>query len=224
MRSVILYVHCCAGFNGASECLVLKLRQPRQKFNVPTSTRIVNRPINKAGLKACCPRRQTFLTPDHPCNHMQWATDKLCKNLRTWRHIYWSVENCFLVRSMDEHARVWLRHGHDQFQDDIVAKTEMFSGGSIMVCGCFSHDHKLDLLVVRQTLTGQSYTDDILQPTVPTFPFFRTTMPVHIGPLLLQNRFPREGLRNFSSPAGVPDMNPVQHCWNCIGRNINQRK
>ena len=39
----------------------------------------------------------------------------------------------------------------------------MFSGGSIMMWGCFSHDHKLDLEVV--TLTGR-YIDDILQPIV----------------------------------------------------------
>ena len=37
--------------------------------------------------------------------------------------------------------------------------------------GCFSHDHKLDIKVVRQTLTGQRHIDDILEPIVyPHFP------------------------------------------------------
>ena len=40
-----------------------------------------------------------------------------------------------------------------------------------MVWGCFSHDHKLDLKVVRQTLTGQRYIDDTLEPNV--YPHFR---------------------------------------------------
>ena len=40
-----------------------------------------------------------------------------------------------------------------------------------MVWGCFSHDHKLDLKVVRHTLTGQRYIDDILEPIV--YPDFR---------------------------------------------------
>ena len=35
-------------------------------------------------------------------------------------------------------------------------------------------------------------------------PFIRTTMPVLIGPVLLQNLLHRKGLRNFSGPAGVP--------------------
>ena len=40
-----------------------------------------------------------------------------------------------------------------------------------MVWGCLSYDHKLDLKVVRQTLTGQRYIDDILEPIV--YPHFR---------------------------------------------------
>ena len=35
-----------------------------------------------------------------------------------------------------------------------------------MVWGCFNHDHKLDLKVVRQTLTGKRYIGDILKPIV----------------------------------------------------------
>ena len=52
----------------------------------------------------------------------------------------------------------------------------MFGGGSIM-WGCFSHDHKLDLVMVRQTLTGQRYIDDILQPIV--YPHFRAHQAAH---------------------------------------------
>ena len=71
----------------------------------------------------------------------------------------------------DGHVRVWRRRGQDPFQDNVVAETEMFGGGSIMVWGCFSHNHKLGLKVVGQTLTGQRYIDDILEPIV--YPLFR---------------------------------------------------
>ena len=94
---------------------------------------------------------------------------------------------------------------------NVVAGTEMFGGGSIKVWGCFSHDYKLHLVVVRQTLTRYQM-DDILQPIVyPHFrahqaarPIFMTTMPVRIKPVLLQNLLPRKGLRNVSGPAGDP--------------------
>ena len=125
-----------------------------------------------------------------------------------WRKIYWSDESRFLLRFTDERARVWRQRGQDPFQNYVVAETEISGGGSLMLWDCFTHDHKLYLLVVRQTLTGQRYIDDNLQPIVyPYFrahqaarPIFRTTMPVRIGPVLLQNLLPRKGLRNFSGP------------------------
>ena len=86
----------------------------------------------------------------------------------------------------------------------VDAETEMFSGGFIMLLGCFSHDHKLDLMVVRQTLTRQRYIDDILEhihiseQIKKHAPYFRTTMPVHIAHILLQILLHRRGLRIFS--------------------------
>ena len=148
-----------------------ELGQQWQNLNVQASTRTVNRRLNKAGLKARHPRRRTFLTLDHRRNRVQWAANKLRWNLRTWRRIYWSDERRFLLRFTDGRVRVWRRRGQDPFQDNVVAETEMFGGGSIMVWGCFSNDNKLDLKVVRQTLTGQRYNDDILEPIV--YPHFR---------------------------------------------------
>ena len=79
---------------------------------------------------------------------------------------YWTYESRFLLRFTHGRVRVWRRRGQDPFQDNVVAETEMFVGRSIIVWGCFSHDHKLDITVVRQTLTGQRYIDDILEPIV----------------------------------------------------------
>ena len=81
---------------------------------------------------------------------MQYAANKHRWDLRTWRRIYWSDESRFLLRFTDGRVRVWRRRGQDHFQDTVVGETEMFGGGSIMVGGCFSHDHKLDLKVVRK--------------------------------------------------------------------------
>ena len=73
--------------------------------------------------------------------------------------------------------------------------------------GCFSHDHKLDLKVVRQTLTGQHFIEDILEPIVcihiskhikKRTSYFRTTMSFHIGHVLLQNLLDRRVLEIFS--------------------------
>ena len=100
-----------------------ELRQQWQNLHVQASIRTVNRRLGKAGLKA---RRRTFLTLDHRRNCVP-------RNLGKWRRIYWSEESRFLVRFTDGRVRVWRRRGQDQFQDNVVAETEIIGGGSILV-------------------------------------------------------------------------------------------
>ena len=106
-----------------------ELSQQWQQLNVQASTRTVNRRL-KAGLKA---PRWTFLTLDNRRNRVHLAANKLRWNLSMWRRIYWSDESRFLLRFTDGRVRVWRRRGQDPFQDNVVAGTEMFGGGSIMV-------------------------------------------------------------------------------------------
>jgi hypothetical protein len=41
-----------------------------------------------------------------------------------------------------------------------------YSGGSVMVWGCISHDCKLNLVIIQGNLTGDQYIRDVLQPVV----------------------------------------------------------
>ena len=120
---------------------------------------------------------------------------------------------------------VWHRRGQDLLQD---GENEMFSGGSIIVWGCFSHDHKLDLKLIRQTLTGQHYIDDILEPIV--YSHFRAHQAAHPifhddnarphRPHSFTDSLALEGIENLQWPSTGPDMNPIKHVWDCMGRNV----
>ena len=134
---------------------------------------------------------------------------------------------CFLLRFTDGRARVWRRCGQDPFQDNVVAETEMFDVGSIMVWGSFSHDHKLDLVVVRQALKGQRYIDDILQPIV--YPHFRAHQAAR--PIFLDGNACPRGARVFTQSIAQTSVAQQEsryefyraHCWNRIGRNVSKR-
>ena len=100
-----------------------------------------------------------------------------------------------------------------------------------MVWGCFSHDHKLDLKVVRQTLTGQRYIDDILEPIV--YPHFRVHQAAR--PILqddnarphrariVTDSLAQEGIENLHWPSRSPNMNPIEYVCDHIGRNVCKR-
>ena len=96
--------------------------------------------------------------------------------------------------------------------------TTAFGGGGVTIWGCFSFDCKLDLYVLDGNLTGQKYLDNVLAPRV--VPHFNgRPHRARIVQLFLQ----QEAVQTISWPAMSPDMNPIEHVWDFIGRKINQR-
>ncbi|GFT48443.1 transposable element Tcb1 transposase [Trichonephila clavipes] len=111
-------------------------------------------------------------------------------NVTGWQKVVFSDESRFVLGADDNRVRVW-RHP--------------------------AYDSRSTLIVMRGTLTGQCYVDDILRP--------------HIGPFLnglpgaifqQDNALPhtarvvQDFLRHFETlpcPARSPDLSPVEHVW-----------
>ena len=100
-----------------------------------------------------------------------------------------------------------------------------------MVWGCFSDDHKLDLKVVRQFLTGQRYIVDILEPIVyPHFQAHQAARPISQGDnarphraCIVKDYLVQVGIENLQWPSRSSDMNPIKHIWDRMGRNVCKR-
>ena len=96
-----------------------------------------------------------------------------------------------------------------------------------MVWGCFSHDRKLDLKVVRKTLTGQRYINDILEPIVcPHFRAHQAARPIfqddnahpHRAHIVTDS-LAQEGIENLQWLSRSPDMNPIEYAWDVTYSN-----
>ena len=107
-----------------------------------------------------------------------------------------------------------------------------FGGVGVTVWGCFSFDCKLDLYVLDGNLTGQKYRDNVLAPRV--VPHFDNnaladrpmSMDDNAKPhraRIVQHFLQQEAVQTIPWPAMSPDMNPIEHVWDFIGRKINQR-
>ncbi|GBM97616.1 hypothetical protein AVEN_165874-1 [Araneus ventricosus] len=82
----------------------------------------------------------------------------------------------------------------------------------------------------RVTVTGVRYRDEILEPYVhlfrgavgPEFISVDDNARPH-GALLVDEFLESEDIRRMDWPARSPDLNPIQHIWNALGRAITTR-
>jgi transposase len=102
-----------------------------------------------------------------------------------------------------------------------------------MVCGCISHDCKLDLVTIQGKITGDQYIRDVLQPVViPHFDNYPlTTRPVYMDDNARPHRsraitayLQSEAVTSVPWSAMSPDLKPIEHILDMVGRCIQARE
>ncbi|GFV91353.1 transposable element Tcb2 transposase [Trichonephila clavipes] len=153
--------------------------------------------LAEANLKPKRPFRALPITPEHRQLRLQWCQARSMWNVTDWQKVVFSDESRFILRTDDNCVRVW-RHP--------------------------AYDSQSTLIVMRGTLTGQRYVDDILRP--------------HVGPFLnglpgaifqQDNALPhtarvaQDFLRHFQTLpclARSPDLSPVEHVGDQLKRQM----
>ena len=137
-----------------------------------------------------------------------------------------------MLNSVDGRIRVWRQRNTSFQQEHIVSKTA-FGGGGFTVWGCLSLSCKLDLCALNVTLTGQMYRDQTLRPLV--VPYV-DCHPLSSRQIIINNNARPHRARRVEDylqqeateyclpwPAMSLDMNPIEHVWHYLRRNVNAR-
>ncbi|GFU97585.1 transposable element Tcb1 transposase [Trichonephila clavipes] len=128
------------------------------------------------------------------------------------KRLWFSDESRFVLGTDDNRVRVWRRPGERYNSLHTVLRHTARTAG-VMVWGTIANDSRSTLIVMRGTLTGQRYVDDILRPHVGLFPKM-----VSPGSIFQQDnasphtaRVAQDFLRHFQTlpwPAHSPDLSP----------------
>ncbi|GFU26072.1 transposable element Tc1 transposase [Trichonephila clavipes] len=113
-----------------------------------------------------------------------------------------------------------------------VHKSVRFGGGVVLVYGGISIDGRTNLYIIRDgPLTARRYRDAIFKPIVvpyaaairDDFILMNYNCRPHRANLVEDFLF-EEGIVRMEWPACSPDMNPIEHVWDALGRRVAGRQ
>ncbi|GFW88596.1 transposable element Tcb1 transposase [Trichonephila clavipes] len=203
----------------------------RSATGTMVSTQTVRNRLHGVGLYARQPMVCVRLTSRHRRDRREWATKHVNWRRNEWSNVLFSDESRFSVHPDDRRIFIWRDRG-SRNNPAFVHKSVRFGGGVVLVYGGISIDGRTDLFIIRDgPLTARRYREEILRPIVvpyaaaigDDFILMDDNCRPHRANLV-EDFLYEEGIVRMEWPACSPDMNPVDHVWDALGRRVAGRQ
>ncbi|GFS87560.1 transposable element Tcb1 transposase [Trichonephila clavipes] len=139
----------------------------RADVGVAIVPQTISRHLAEANLKSKRPFRALPLTPEHRQLLLQWCQAISMWNVTDRQKVVFSDESWFVLGTDDNRVRVWRCPG--ERYNPPHCSTSHCPHSWCNGLGVIAYDSRSTLIVMRGTLTGQRYVDDILRPHLGRF-------------------------------------------------------
>ncbi|GFV08979.1 transposable element Tcb2 transposase [Trichonephila clavipes] len=138
-----------------------------------------------------------------------------------------SDEFWFSLSSDSRRVTIWRERG-TRFEARNITERHHFPSREVMVWAGIMMNGCTDLHFFDMgSVTAQRYRDEVLEPYVrffrgavgPDLIFMDDNAPCHRA-VLIDDFLETENTRRMSRPANSPNLNPIEHVWDMLGRKI----
>ncbi|GFX43927.1 transposable element Tcb2 transposase [Trichonephila clavipes] len=212
-----------------------------QAIGRPISPFTVARRLHGGGLFAGRPVRCVPLTPAHRRRRgavvAQWLRKRSlwCREHRNWKDNEWgrvlfTDESRFSLSSDSHRILIWKERGSRNHPSNLIER-DRYGGRGVLVWGGIMLGSRTDLHIFDAgSVNGTCYCNEILLPYVCLlrgamglqFLLMDDNAPCHrtvVSEQLLES----EDIERMDWPAGSPDLNPIEHVWDFLGRRLAAR-
>ncbi|GFW24158.1 transposable element Tcb2 transposase [Trichonephila clavipes] len=168
---------------------------------------------------------------------LPWPEDctVVCREHRNWRDNEWgrvlfTDESRFSLSSDSHRILIWRERGSRNHPSNIIER-DRYGGRGVLVWGGIMLGSRTDLHIFDAgSVNGTRYCNEILLPYVR---LFRSAMGLQF--LFMDDNTPcyrtvaaeqlleREDIERMDWPARSPDLNPIEHVWDFLGRRLAAR-
>ncbi|GFW55920.1 transposable element Tcb2 transposase [Trichonephila clavipes] len=202
----------------------------RQLFSATGTTvsmQTVYRRLGHIGLYARRPVRCVPLTATHCRLRLTWSREHVLWAPQQWSCVMFSDESRFSLQSGSRRTLIWREPGTRYHQENTIER-HRYGGAGWPVWGGIILGSRTDLHVQSVTMTGHIYRDVILEQHVRLFLGAEflfmddNARPHHAN--IIDECLQSEDITRMDWPAYSPDLNPIEHVWDMLGRRIAARQ
>ena len=207
------------------------LTQLSAVHNIQPSIDTVRRRLSEHNLCVRVPATGPRLNADHRRARLQFAREHVNWTIEDWEHVLFTDESRFCLYSSDRRLRVIRRPG-ERYAQCNIRETTLFNGGSVMFWAGISLTARTDIVSLHAgSLNSERYISDILsEHVVPFAPYIGNNFLLmhdnarpHVARIV--NEYLHEvNIRTLNWPPRSPDLNPIEHLWDIIGRALRQHQ